>query len=152
MGNLVRTCTITQSYVEKYYPWLGILASVEFVICSTINRIKGYSPVQLIFGRDMILRIKYTVDWDLIRQKKQTQTNKDNIRKNRNRVDHDYNDGDKVMLTNHTEYKYETPFKGPFAITLCFTNGMVSLQYGATKNTYNIHRMNSYKSDTNVED
>ena len=35
--------------------------------------------------------------------------------------------GDNVMLTNHTEYKYETPYRGPFVITQCFTNGMVNL-------------------------
>ena len=33
------------------------------------------------------------------------------------RVDYDYKVGDYVMLTNHTEYKYETPNKGPFVIT-----------------------------------
>ena len=32
------------------------------------------------------------------------------------------------MLTNHTAYKYETPYKGPFVITQCFTNGTVHLQ------------------------
>ena len=35
---------------------------------------------KLIFERDMTLLIKYTVDLELIRQKNQTQINKDNIR------------------------------------------------------------------------
>ena len=61
--NLVRTCNITQSYVEKDDLWLGILAAAEFVIFSTTNRIKGYSLGKLIFGRDMIIAIKHTVDW-----------------------------------------------------------------------------------------
>ena len=56
------------------------------------------------------------------------------------------------MLTNHTAYKYKTPYKGPFVITQCFTDGTVMLQHGAIKITYNIHRINLYKSDTNVED
>ena len=44
------------------------------------------------------------------------------------------------------------PCIGPFAITRCFTNGMVNLQYGPKKIRYNIRRINPYKSDTNVED
>ena len=55
------------------------------------------------------------------------------------------------MLTNHTVYKYETPYKGPFVVTQCFTNGMVTLQYGVTQIQYNIHRIKPYKLDTKVE-
>ena len=101
LGNLVRTCNINQTYADKDYPWSGILDTVEFAIFSTTNRLKGYSLGQLLFGRDKIPPIKHTVDWELICQQKQTQINKDNIRKNRNRVDHDYNVRDKFMITNH---------------------------------------------------
>ena len=56
------------------------------------------------------------------------------------------------MLTNHTAYKYETLYKGPFVITQFFTNGMVNLQDGATQIKYNIRWIKPYKSDTKVED
>ena len=56
------------------------------------------------------------------------------------------------MLNNHAAYKYETPYKVPFLITQCFTNGTVNLQHGVTKIRYNIRQINPYKSDTNVED
>ena len=92
---------------------------VAFAICSITNRKKGYIPGQLVFGRDMILLVKYRVDWGLIRQQKQTQINRDNARKNKHRVDYDYKVGDKVMLTNHNTYKNETPYKGPFVVTQC---------------------------------
>ena len=68
------------------------------------------------------------------------------------RVDHDYKVRDKVMLNNHAGYKYEIPYKGPFMITQCCTNGPVTLQCGAIKIRYNIHHINPYKSDTKVED
>ena len=83
IGNLVRTCNITQTYVEGDDEWSVILAAEAFLIRSTTNRLNGYSPGQLIFVRDMNLLIKNTVHWGLICQKKQTQINKDNIRKNR---------------------------------------------------------------------
>ena len=74
--------------------------------CSSIGNslkesLKFYSTGQIIFGRDIIILIKRTLDWELIRQKNQTQINKDNIRKNRNLVDLDYNIRDEVLLTNH---------------------------------------------------
>ena len=63
LGNLVRTCNITQTYVDKYDLWLGILAAVYFLISSTIDRLKVYSMNHLLFGCDMILLIKHTMDW-----------------------------------------------------------------------------------------
>ena len=56
------------------------------------------------------------------------------------------------MLTKHTSYKYEAPYKGPFVITQCFTNGKVKLQCGAIKIAYNIRHIKPYKVDTKVED
>ena len=44
------------------------------------------------------------------------------------------------------------PYKGPFLIKQCFTNGTVNSQYGLTEIGYNICRINPYKSDTKVED
>ena len=63
IGNLVRTYNISQTYIDEDDPWLGILAAAAFVILSTTNRIKAYSPGQLIFGNDIILPIQHTVDW-----------------------------------------------------------------------------------------
>ena len=56
------------------------------------------------------------------------------------------------MLTNHAALKTETPYKGPFLITRCFTNGTVSLQYGPTKIRHNLRRIKPYKLDTKVGD
>ena len=108
------------------------MASAAFATQSTTNMQNGYSPFQFIFGYDIILPIKHRVDWQLIRYQKQTQVNKYNTRKNRHRVDYDYKVGDKVMITQHTAYKYKTPYIGPFVITKFWTNGMISLKIGAT--------------------
>ena len=61
---------------------------------------------QLMFVRDMIILIKHRGGWELIRQRKQTQINRDNARKNKHRVEYYYKVGDKVMLANHTACKY----------------------------------------------
>ena len=62
LGNLVRTFNITQTYVDKEDPLLGILAAAAFEICSTKNNLKGYSLGKLIIGRDIIPPIKHNVD------------------------------------------------------------------------------------------
>ena len=72
LGNLVQTFKITKTYVEKDNPWSVNLTAAEFAIHSTTNRLKGYSLGQLVFGCDMIIPIKHTVDWELIRQQNQT--------------------------------------------------------------------------------
>ena len=79
LGNIIRTFNVSnKKYVGKDDPWMGILAAAAFVNLSTTNRQTCYSPGQLVFGCDMILPIKHRVDWELIRQRKQTQVNKDN--------------------------------------------------------------------------
>ena len=102
LGNLVRNFNVQQTYFDKNDPWTEILAAAAFLISSTTSMQKFYSLGQLIFGRDMILQIKYMVDWDLIRQQKQTQINIDNALKNKHRVDYDYKVRNKFKLTNHT--------------------------------------------------
>ena len=86
----------------KNCPWKGILDAAAFAIRSTTNRQKGYSPVQLILGRDIILLIKHRVDLELICQKNKTQIIRDNTRENKHRVGYDYKVGDKFILTKHT--------------------------------------------------
>ena len=99
----------------------------------------------------MILPIKHTVDWELTYQKKQTQINRYDTQENKYRFDYDYKVGDKFMLTDHTAYKYETPYNCPFVRTQCFTNGTVKLQCGAIQIKYKISHIKPYKSDTKVE-
>ena len=67
----MRNYNIKEKYSEKEDPWSDILEMADFVIISTENRLKGYSPGQLLFGSDMIIPIKHTSDLELIRQRNQ---------------------------------------------------------------------------------
>ena len=44
------------------------------------------------------------------------------------------------------------PYKVPFVITQCFTNGTVNLQHDVIQIKYNIRRIKPYKLDTKVKD
>ena len=92
------------------------------------------------------------MDWELTRQKKQTQINRDNTRENKYRVEYDHKVRDDLMFTKSTAYKYETPYMGTFLLVRCCSNGTVSLQIGAKEIRYNIGFIKPYKSDTKVED
>ena len=61
--NFLWTYNIEDADIDQYDPWMGILAAAAFVIMSTPDRLKIYTPGQLIFVRDMILLIKHTEDW-----------------------------------------------------------------------------------------
>ena len=107
IGTLVSTFNLfTQAYIDKDDSWIGFLAVAAFAIVSKTNRQKFYIPGQLIFGRDMIISIKNTVDGEMIRHQKQIQIIKYDIHKNRHIFEYDYKVGDDAMFTNHTVYKH----------------------------------------------
>ena len=71
LGNIVWKYNIKYTYVDDNYPWIGILVAAAFTTFSTVNRLKGYTLVWLIFGRDTIILIQHITDWQLLIQKKQ---------------------------------------------------------------------------------
>ena len=75
LGNLVLKYNIQEMYVYDADPFMGILAAAYFAIRSMYHRTKVKIPVQLVFGRDMILPINHVADRRYIRQRKQTQIN-----------------------------------------------------------------------------
>ena len=54
---ILQNFNIKESHVDLDELLLGILAAAVIVICSTENRLNGYSPDQLVFGFDMIIPI-----------------------------------------------------------------------------------------------
>ena len=55
------------------------------------------------------------------------------------------------MIDNYAAYKYETPYKGPFLITQCWTNGMATVQYGEAKIRYTIQCIKPYTYDKTLK-
>ena len=69
--NLVRTYNINTTYIDKDDQWLFILTAEAFTIFLTTNGLKYYIPGHLVFGHDIILLVKSTVQKELIFQRKQ---------------------------------------------------------------------------------
>ena len=71
----MRNYNIKEAYIYKFDLWLGILTAAALKIFAAENKLESYIMGQFVFGYDMILPIKNTVDWELYFQKKQTQIN-----------------------------------------------------------------------------
>ncbi len=64
------------------------------------------------------MRTEFVANWHLIRSHQTQRMLKDNIRKNRNRVPHQYAIGDLVLIRNDDiKSKLSKPTYGPFPIT-----------------------------------
>ena len=92
--------------------WTEILAAAAFVVPSTYHTTKVKSPVQLVFGRDMILPINHVADWRYIRQLEQAQIYKYGIHENSTRTVHAYIVVDQVITITISVYTCKTPIKG----------------------------------------
>ena len=47
-------------------PFEEFLTAAAYVICSAYHTTLGFSPAQLVFGRDMFMPIATDVDWEKI--------------------------------------------------------------------------------------
>jgi hypothetical protein len=148
IANMVRTFDLEENYLDDNDPWKGILSATAFAVRSTYHTTLKKTPGQLIFGRDMILNIKHEANWEYIKQQKQKLINKNNERENKNRVPHQYQIGDKVLLNRGTENKYEIPYEGPYTVLEVNDNGTVRLQMKSVSDIVNIRRIVPFKDAT----
>ena len=145
LGNMLRTKNLQQHDFDDMDPWSELLASVAWAIRSTHHTTLQATPGQLVFGRDMLLNLKFVADWEAIRLRKQRDVDKNNSRENSLRIHHDYQVGDKVLISdNDIHRKLNCPTKGPYSIVQVYTNGTVRVQNGAVTERINIRRCIPY--------
>ena len=81
----------------------------------------------------------------MLKQRRQTEINRNNARENKNRVEHEYKPGDKLMLRNEgTLRKLSAPREGTFKVLKVNNNGTLRIQRGAIEETVNIRRCTPY--------
>jgi len=145
LGNIIRTFELHDSTMTSESPWDGILSATMFALRATYHTTLQTTPMQLVFGRDAMLNIKFQADWQLIRQLKQAKIHQNNLRENKKRIPHQYKIGDKVLYQVQTKAKYASnPYKGPYEITKVNNNGTVQLHMGAIYETVNIRLLKPY--------
>ena len=83
--------------MNEYIKYLEVKVLCDAIRCTYHMTLKA-TPGQLVFGRDMILPIKFDADWALIQKQKKDSINNSNNKENKKRIKHEYKIGDKVLL------------------------------------------------------
>ena len=122
-----------------------ILAPVQWAMNITYHTTLRATPGQLALSRDMILPTAYMAQWEMMRQQRQTITDRDNHRESQSRVQHTYSVGDFILIKQATtKGKLSKPTKGPYKVVDCsnqFINGTVVVDLQHSQESYNIRRL-----------
>ena len=120
-----------------------------FALRATYHTTTQASPMQLVFGRDAILNIKFEADWKLIKERKQKVIQQNNKKENKARKAYNYQIGDKVLIdktTGMVKQKFgKDPFNGPYEVQQVNDNGTILVKIGPVLETVNIRLVKPYK-------
>ena len=109
--------SVDLSGIPKYDPFGSFLSAAAWAIRSTYHTTLEATPGQLVFGRDMLLPIKFQADSARTRKKKPETTERNNAAENAKRHTHEYKPGDKVLLEKPgIVSKMSTPRTGPYDV------------------------------------
>ena len=142
----LRSFDLEDIELEDPEPFEKYLTQAAYAIRSAYHTTLGFSPAQLVFGRDMFMPVTCNPDWETIRKRKQDSINKSNQRENKKRIDHKYQTGDLVTLERPGIIpKLSLPRQGPYAIVEAHANGTVTIQKEPTvTDRVNIRRVHPY--------
>ena len=116
-------------------PFDEYISSVSYAIRSAYHQTHGFSPGQLVFGRDMFLDTRAEIDWDEMRERKQRRIRKSNEQENKNRIDIQYKKGDLILIKKPGIIrKLSIPYAGPYKVIKQRRNG--SIKYEKSLNIY----------------
>ena len=145
LGDSLRTFELEKQELPKHDPFGSFLSAAAWAIRSTYHTTLEATPGQLVFGRDMLLPIKFQADWARIRKKKQETTERNNAAENIKRHNHEYKPGDKVLLEKPGIVpKMSTPRTGPYDVLQVYTNGTVKIRRGPVQEKVSIRRLTPY--------
>ena len=129
LNNCLRTYELEEQELDEHDPFGQFLAAASFAIRSTFHTTLQATPGQLVFGRDMLLPIKFKADWAAINERKQKEINRNNERENKKRIKHTYKEGEKVLLKIPTKQrKHRLSREGPYTILQVNTNGTLRIK------------------------
>jgi transposase InsO family protein len=145
LADALRTYELQKRELDHQDPWSSLLASAAYAIRSTYHTTLKATPAQLVFGRDMLLPIKFKANWAEIKARRQDEMRRNNERENKSRKAHEYKVGDKILLTDSRKRsKLAPPREGPYQVERVFTNGTLLIRRGAISERVNIRRVTPY--------
>jgi transposase InsO family protein len=141
----LRTFELEEVDLDENNPWEPFLVAAAFAIRSTFHTTLGATPAQLVYGRDMILPVRFQADWTAIQQRRQKEINRNNIRENSKRIPHHYKIGDLVVKKRPGILpKLGRKRDGPYEVIAVYNNGTVRIQLGPVNERLNIRRLDPF--------
>eukprot|EP00957_Ditylum_brightwellii_P136749 10428047-Ditylum_brightwellii.AAC.1 len=98
IGNMIRSLELHNTNIDEKDPWTWILSAVRFATRATVHTTMQAAPMQLVFGRDVILNVKHEANWKYIYERKEKIIKKINEKENKKRKPHQYQVVDKVLV------------------------------------------------------
>ena len=142
LNDALRTFELDELELDPVRPWDRFLSMVAFAVRSTYHTTLEATPGQLVFGRDMLLPVKFKYDWAEIRRKQQKEILRNNECENNARVPYTYAVGEKVFVKKKgTIRKLATPKTGPYSVERVYDNGTVTVRKGPVSERMNIRRL-----------
>ena len=140
LNDCLRMYELEDEELKGRDPFRPFLAAAAFAIRSITRNTR-----QLVYGRDMLLPVKFTADWAAIQQRKQTETKRNNERENKSRIAHEYKVGDQILLTKPGKIrKHRAPHTGPYKIERVYSNGTIHIRRGQISDRVNLRRVIPY--------
>ena len=96
LGDMLRVQLASRHPKED--PIHDMTSAAAYAIRATVHGVTQYSPAQLVYNRDMILRTKIEAKVELVRQRREVAIQANNARENKRRIAHSYKVGDKVLI------------------------------------------------------
>jgi hypothetical protein len=95
-----------------------LIQAVAWALRTTVPSNSPYSPGQIAFGMDMIMRLGCNIDWHLLKERRRRQGIANNEKENKNHLIHQYNVGDLVLIVDKPyerakKTKLSSPTEGP---------------------------------------
>jgi len=103
-------------YHEKDDPIKDVASAAAYAMRATVHEVTKYTPSQLVFAKDMILRTIVEANVELARQRREAAISQNNARENKSRVVNNCKKGDWVfILSRHLDPKLQL-HHGPFKV------------------------------------
>ena len=144
MGDMLR-CMIVSKCFKDDDPINNMLQAAAYGIRATMHGTTQYTPGQMVFNKDMVLRTAMAVDYEAVRQRREIAIKRNNIRENKRRISHIYKPGDKVLvLSKHLDPKLQ-PHEGPFKVQAYDKfSGTLRIKHGRYVEPINVRLVRPY--------
>ena len=96
LGDMLRVQLATKHQREK--PVEDLTSAAAYALRATVHGVTKYTPAQLVYNKDMILRTKMEAKVELVRQRREAAIQVNNARENKRRIAHDYKKGDRILI------------------------------------------------------